>query len=67
MDDARLCCPECDHCMEESEWENLKDAEGAVVCPECEEEFDIDDLLSEEEPDLDDDENEIDDDDDEKD
>lgn len=50
MENSRLCCPECDHCMEEDEWGKIKDENGEVTCPECDETFDLDDLLSEEEP-----------------
>lgn len=47
MDEDRLCCPECNHCMEDSEWKGLQDEDGDIECPECEEPINYDDLLSE--------------------
>lgn len=44
----QLCCPECDHVMTEEEWEKLKDSEGYITCPQCGDEYDFDDLLSNE-------------------
>ena len=65
MDDSRLCCPDCENCLEVSEWKDLEDKDGNIICPECEEEMTMDDLVSEEGLDEDDetydDENEIDD------
>ena len=56
MDDVRLCCPECDYAMEDSEWKALKDQDGDLECPECEESLNYDDLVSEDlEPDEDED------------
>ena len=49
MDDVRLCCPECNYCMEESEWNELKDSDGDIECPDCGEDINYDDLLSESE------------------
>jgi uncharacterized protein YbaR (Trm112 family) len=44
----QLCCPECDHVMSEEEWEKLQDDAGVVTCPQCGDEYDFDDLLSNE-------------------
>lgn len=41
-----LCCPECEHTMPEEEWEKLKDEDGMITCPQCEEDIHEDDLLS---------------------
>jgi predicted nucleic acid-binding Zn-ribbon protein len=43
----KLCCPECDHSMDEEEWEKLSNEDNFVTCPQCGEEIDYDELLSE--------------------